>query len=61
MGQESSIPVGLADQFPTFDVEENVYTTERRKSDSLPHRKHDLARIFHKKHKPRVSADEWHV
>jgi hypothetical protein len=48
MVQESSAPDGLADQLPAYDAEENVYNAERRRADSLPHRKHDLEALAFK-------------
>jgi hypothetical protein len=42
MVQESSPPDGLANLMPTYGAEETIYNSERRRSDSRPHRKHDL-------------------
>jgi hypothetical protein len=42
MVKESSPLGGLADLMPMYDAEGKIYDDERRRSDSLPHRKHDL-------------------
>lgn len=42
MVQESPPLDGLANLMPTYGTEETIYNHERRRADSLPHRKHDL-------------------